>query len=209
MTGDPGVDEELVLVDQIQPVQFGCKLAATEEHTGRGRILQFLHARAQIAADVVAVGPREVSSRRRHHVFRLGFQLDRPIKYRRRRLLVAASDRRPVALHHLVGNAAPKHRPSLVHKAGEESMCLVVGDTLLVVDATVQGDVEAEGQKSHTSLLRVGCSAGLPLVDESLAAANAVSMRGFEMEAKPHLAVTGMVNWCYPHGITSILYDGV
>ena len=30
MTGDPGVDEELVLVDQIQPVQLGRELAATE-----------------------------------------------------------------------------------------------------------------------------------------------------------------------------------
>jgi hypothetical protein len=62
-----------------------------------------------------------------------------------RRLLVAASDRRPVALHHLVGDAAPQHRPALVHEAGEESVCLVVGDSLLVVDAAVQGDVEAEG----------------------------------------------------------------
>ena len=56
MTGDPGVDEELVLVDQIQPVQLGRELAATEEHAGRGRILEFLHARAQVAGDVVAVG---------------------------------------------------------------------------------------------------------------------------------------------------------
>jgi hypothetical protein len=31
------VDEELVLVDQIQPVQLGREHAATEEHTGRGR----------------------------------------------------------------------------------------------------------------------------------------------------------------------------
>jgi hypothetical protein len=31
VTGDPGVDEELVLVDQIQPVQLGRELAATEE----------------------------------------------------------------------------------------------------------------------------------------------------------------------------------
>ena len=28
-------------------------------------------------------------------------------------------------------------------------MCLVVGDSLLVVDAAVQGDVDAEGQESH------------------------------------------------------------
>src|SRR5882724_9212959 len=64
-------------------------------------------------------------------------------------LLVAAGDGRPVALHHLVGDATPQHRPALVHEAGEEGVCLVVGDSLLVVDAAVQGDVDAEGQKSH------------------------------------------------------------
>src|SRR6185503_14228450 len=52
-------------------------------------------------------------------------------------------------LHHLVGHAAPQYRPALVHEAGEEGVCLVVGDSLLVVDAAVQGDVDAEGQESH------------------------------------------------------------
>ena len=46
MAGDPRVDEELVLVDQVQPVQFSRELAATEEHAGRGRVLQLLHARS-------------------------------------------------------------------------------------------------------------------------------------------------------------------
>src|SRR5580765_1358558 len=54
VAGDPGVDEELVLVDQVQPVQLGRELAATEEHAGRGRVLELLHARAQVAGDVVA-----------------------------------------------------------------------------------------------------------------------------------------------------------
>ena len=62
MTGDPGVDEELILVDQIQPVQLGRELAATEEHAGRGHILEFLHVRAQVPSDVLAVSPREVHS---------------------------------------------------------------------------------------------------------------------------------------------------
>lgn len=145
MAGDPGVDEELVLVDQIQPVQFGCELAATEEHAGRGRVLQLLHARAQVAGDVVAVRPREVRSRRRHDVLRLFLQFDRPLANRWRRLFVAAGDRRPVALHHLVGDATPQHRPSFVHETSEEIVCLVVGDSLPVVDATVEGDVDAEG----------------------------------------------------------------
>src|SRR5262249_38736065 len=51
VAGDPGVDEELVLVDQIQPVQLGCELAATEEHAGRGRVFELLHARAQVAGN--------------------------------------------------------------------------------------------------------------------------------------------------------------
>jgi hypothetical protein len=40
VASDPGVDEELVLVDQIQPVQLGRELAATEEYAGRRRVLE-------------------------------------------------------------------------------------------------------------------------------------------------------------------------
>jgi len=43
---DPRVDEEHVLVDQIQPVQLGRELAATEEDASRGRVLQLLYSRA-------------------------------------------------------------------------------------------------------------------------------------------------------------------
>jgi hypothetical protein len=42
----------------------------------------------------VAVGPREVVARRRHHVLGFGRQLDRPLAHGRRRLLVAAGDGR-------------------------------------------------------------------------------------------------------------------
>src|SRR5690606_24319457 len=87
--------------------------------------LTLLHPRAEVASDMVAVGPRKVCSRRRHHVLRLGLQLDRPLSYRWRRLLVAASGRRPIALHHLVGDMAPQHRPGLVHEPGEEGVGLV------------------------------------------------------------------------------------
>jgi hypothetical protein len=55
----------------------------------------------------------------------------------------------PVSLHHLVGDAAPQHRATLVHEAGEQRVCLVVGDAYAVVDATIKGDVEAEGEESH------------------------------------------------------------
>ncbi len=50
VAGDPGVDEEQVFVDQIQPLKLGHELAATEEHAVRGRVLELLHARAQVAA---------------------------------------------------------------------------------------------------------------------------------------------------------------
>src|SRR6478735_7953396 len=143
------MDEQFVLVDQIQPVQLGRELAATEEYAIWGGVLELLYARAEVVGDVVAVGPREVLSRRGHHVLRLSLQLDRPLAHRRRRLRVAAGDRWPVALHHLVGDAAPQHRPALVHEAGEEGVCLLVGDSFLVVDAAVQGDVDTEGQESH------------------------------------------------------------
>src|SRR6185312_10502462 len=79
------------------------------------------YAGAQVADDVVAVAPGEVLSRRGHHVLRLGLQLDRPLAHRRRCLRVAAGDRWPVALHHLVGDATPQHCPALVHETGEEA----------------------------------------------------------------------------------------
>ena len=153
MTGNPRVDQEFVLVDQIKPVQLVREFAAAQKHTGWGRVFEFLHARAQVASDdVVAVGPREVLSRRGHHVLRLGLQLGRPLAHRGRYLRVAAGDRWPVALHHFVGDAAPQHGPALVHETGEEGVCLVVGDAFLMVYAAVQGDVDAEGQESHAVL---------------------------------------------------------
>src|SRR5262245_2640397 len=39
VAGDPGMDEQLVLIDKIQSVQLGRELAATEENALRGRIL--------------------------------------------------------------------------------------------------------------------------------------------------------------------------
>jgi hypothetical protein len=38
-------------------------------------------------------------------------------------------------------------------------VCLVVGDSLLVVDAAVQGDVDAECQESHPAILSPGAQA--------------------------------------------------
>src|SRR6478672_2433711 len=55
VAGDPRVDEEPVLVDQIQPLQLGRELAAAKEHAGRRRVLEPLHGRAQVAGDVMAV----------------------------------------------------------------------------------------------------------------------------------------------------------
>src|SRR5688572_17167269 len=75
VAGDPGMDEQFVLVDHIQPVQLGRELAATEQYAVWGRVLELLYARAQVVGDVVAVGPREVLSRRGHHVLRFGLQL--------------------------------------------------------------------------------------------------------------------------------------
>src|SRR4029079_5508514 len=84
-------------------------------------------------------------------------QLYPPLAHRRRCRRVAACDRWPVALHHLVGDAAPQHRTALVHEAGEEGVCLVVGDSFPMVDAAVQGDVDTEGQESH-GVLRPRCA---------------------------------------------------
>lgn len=127
---DPGVDAQEVRVDQVQPVQLGRERAAAEEHADRGRVFELLYAGAQVAADEVTIGPREARPRRPHHVLRPGLRLDRPLAHEWRRGLVAADDRGPVALHHLVGDPAPTHRAGLVHEAGEEGVRLGVGDSL-------------------------------------------------------------------------------
>jgi hypothetical protein len=49
VAGDPRVDKEFVLVDQVQSVQFGRQLAAAEKHASRGRVLEPLDLRSQIA----------------------------------------------------------------------------------------------------------------------------------------------------------------
>jgi hypothetical protein len=104
----------------------------------------------------------------------LCLQFDRPLAHRWRRLFVAAGDRRPVALHHLVGDAAPKHRPALVHEASEESVSLVVGDTLPVVDAPSRVTLMLKVNIPMAArLLRVEGGDGLSLVDEYFVAANA------------------------------------
>ena len=33
MTGNPRLNEELILINQIQPIKFSRELAATEQHT--------------------------------------------------------------------------------------------------------------------------------------------------------------------------------
>src|SRR5690349_22882210 len=54
VASDPRVDEQLVLVNQIQPVQLGRELTATEKHAVRGGVLELLYARVQVAGDAVA-----------------------------------------------------------------------------------------------------------------------------------------------------------
>ena len=63
VSGDAGVEEEEVLGGQVQPVQRWRERAASEKHAGRSGVLARLHARAQVAGEVVAVVPREVRSR--------------------------------------------------------------------------------------------------------------------------------------------------
>lgn len=121
-----------------------------------GRVFELLYRRAQVVGDVVAVGPWEVLSLRGHHVLQLGLQLDRPLAHRRRCLPVVAGHRWPVVLHHLVGDTAPQYRPAFVHEAGEDGVCLLVGDSFLEVDSAVKGDVDTEGQESHDDRRR-GC----------------------------------------------------
>src|SRR4051812_20306018 len=51
VAGDPRVDEEPVLVDQIEPIQPGRELAATEEYAVRGHVLELLYARAKVVGN--------------------------------------------------------------------------------------------------------------------------------------------------------------
>src|SRR5690606_19854142 len=93
VTRNPGVEQEYVLIDQIQPIKRRREVTTAKEHTSRRRVLEFLHTAARLAGDVVAIGPRIVCSRGRHHILRLRLQLDRPLEDRGWRLHVAARDR--------------------------------------------------------------------------------------------------------------------
>lgn len=53
MAGDSGMNEEVALVDQIQPVQLDRELATTQEHASRSRVLKLPHDPEQVAGDVV------------------------------------------------------------------------------------------------------------------------------------------------------------
>src|SRR3954453_8268453 len=64
VAGDHGMDEQLVLVDQVKAVELGRELAASQENPSWSRVLELLHALAQFAGDAVAVGPREILARR-------------------------------------------------------------------------------------------------------------------------------------------------
>src|SRR5690606_41310401 len=98
VAGTPGVDEELVLVDQVEPVEFRRQPAAADQHTSRRVVLERLHARAEVAGQVMAVVPGEDAARRRHDVLGLGVELDRPLAHGRGSALCAAGPGRPRAL---------------------------------------------------------------------------------------------------------------
>src|SRR5690606_28979801 len=70
MTGDPGMDEESVVVDQLEPVERDGEQAAAQQHAAWCGVLELLDASPQVACDGVAVGPGEVRARRRHHILR-------------------------------------------------------------------------------------------------------------------------------------------
>src|SRR5262249_1707564 len=53
------------------------------------------------------------------------------------------------ALHELVGDAPPQHRPGCVHQLREVVVQLVVRDPLAMVAAPVQRHVDSEGQEAH------------------------------------------------------------
>lgn len=68
-------------------------------------------------------------------------------------VLVAAGHRRPVALHHFIGDPASQHGAAFIHQTCVELVRFVVGDSFAVIDAAVEDHIQAEGQKSHGVLL--------------------------------------------------------
>jgi hypothetical protein len=64
-------------------------------------------------------------------------------------------------------------------------VCLVVGDSLLVVDAAVQGDVDAEGQESHAASLSHGEKAPDDALARELGAMGLLSSRRTDDPREP------------------------
>src|SRR5690606_28364527 len=112
-------------------------------------------------------------------------------------LRVAAGDRWPVALHHLVGDAAPQHRPGLVHEAGEEGVYLVIGDSFPVVDAAVQGDVDTEGQEPH-GVLRSRYATSHPPSGRKGHEPNSRGARPGVAQSRPNAELSGTASWRGP-----------
>lgn len=160
VTGDPRVDKEHVLVDQIQSVQRVCELAAAQQDAGRIRVFELLDGRPQISDHVVAIGPWKLLSCRRDHVLGFGLELNRPLAQERRCFDLAPGDGGPIAFHHLVGDPAPQHGSGLIHETGKKRVGFVVGDSLEVIDATIKSEVEAEGEKAHGGSLKLEISNG-------------------------------------------------
>src|SRR3546814_16013747 len=68
VAGDPGVDEEPVLLDPVQPIQLGRTLSATAEPARPRRVLELHHYRSHVRGYMVAVCPWDAPSPRDDHV---------------------------------------------------------------------------------------------------------------------------------------------
>src|SRR5947199_6122375 len=143
------MNEEAIFVDQVEGLERAGELVSAEKNAARRPFFDLRHRLAEITFDEVRVGPRIVAARGRHDVLRFGVELDRPLAHRGGCLGVAG-DGGPCALHHLVRDSAPEHRRSAIYQRRPVPVKLVVREALAMIDAAVEGDVDAEGEEAHT-----------------------------------------------------------
>src|SRR6185436_18568555 len=150
MAREPGVDEELVLIDQSQLRQRKRELHASREQSLAGLTLELLNGRPQIPAHELCV-PIDPLQGVRHDIFlcrvdRPGERLH-PIRYR------SHPRRPPRCLHHFVRYPAKEEGIGLRDVLGRVTMHVVVRDDSTMIAAAIQGEVDGISKWAHDARL--------------------------------------------------------
>ena len=149
VAGDPGVDGELVLVDQAPADDVGGERGTSEAERASWSALQLAHRLAHVSAQQLGV-PVDTLERRRRHVLRDLVDGPReglhPVGER------VGGGRTPGLLHQLVGDPPQQQTVGPRESLRGELVDVGVQLALAVIEAAVEGDVDQVGQGAHAAM---------------------------------------------------------